>query len=147
MVCVQPRHTTAFAFEVPASGRAGYDKVAWTYGGSVPDVACPLYYRGQLYILHGVRRVLTRLDPKTGVKIWEGGLGGTVKFYASPTAADGKIYCVNIDGEVVTVAAGDEFKILSRVAMGGASVSSSIAIADGSLFIRADDKLYRVRKR
>ena len=50
------------------------------------------------------------------------------------------------DGTVVVLDAGDEFKILSTIRMGESPVRSSIAVAQGGLFIRAGMILYCVRK-
>jgi hypothetical protein len=61
----------------------------------------------------------------------------------------------NFWGEVyVARAAGSQFEMLSVNAMGdgskpngdASSVRSSIAVADGALFIRTQDKLFRVGK-
>ena len=72
---------------------------------------------------------MTCLDPKTGQRIWEGKIGGKGIYHASPTAADGKIYCMNLEGEVVVLQAGYKFNILSRIEMGGQPSMSTIAIA------------------
>ena len=47
-------------------------------------------------------------------------------------------------GEVVVLAAGDEFKILSRTEMGGGNTQASIAIAGSNIFIRTGTALHCV---
>ncbi|OPZ03617.1 MAG: Outer membrane protein assembly factor BamB [candidate division BRC1 bacterium ADurb.BinA364] len=141
VVCVQPRHTTVFAFRAPQSGSHSFDEALWVYGGAVPDVVAPLHYRGRLYVMHGVQGKLACLEPETGKEIWQQDLGVKNKFYASPSAADGRLYLINIDGEAITIEAGDEYKELCRVSLGGRAVTGSIAIADNKLFIRGDDRL------
>jgi hypothetical protein len=48
---------------------------------------------------------------------------------------------------VVVLSAGDEFKILSTIPMGGEPVRSCIAVSDGQLFIRTGQNLYCVGKK
>ncbi|MBI4976934.1 MAG: PQQ-like beta-propeller repeat protein [Spirochaetes bacterium] len=135
-------------YAVP-SGRRGtitHEDCAWTFTGTTPDVCVPLYYRGALYVLGDVKRVLMKIDPKTGEKIWEGRIDAKEIYRASPTGADGKIYVISESGTVTVLSAGDEFKILSRIPMGGKPARAGIAAADGALYIRTADKLYCVRK-
>lgn len=120
---------------------------AWTKHAPSPDVPTPLFYRGKLFVLVGMRKRMFCLEPKTGRTIWEGSLGGTSPFQASPTGADGKVYCINMRGEVVVLSAGDKFEILHRVKLGGYGCRSAIAVAGGQLFIRTDKRLYCIGKR
>jgi outer membrane protein assembly factor BamB len=90
--------------------------------------------------------MMTCLEPATGAKAWEGSLGVREIFRASPTGADGRIYCVSEDGTVVVLDAGNEFKILATIRMGESPVRASIAVAHGALFIRTAQNLYCVGK-
>ena len=90
--------------------------------------------------------MMTCLQPQTGRKVWQGNLGVKEIFRASPLGADGKIYCISESGTAVVLAAGEEFKILATNPMGEAPVRSSIAAAQGELFIRTARELYCVRK-
>jgi outer membrane protein assembly factor BamB len=138
--------TGLFALRGGGRGDLGDDHVAWEFNGPTPDVCTPLYYKGNLYVLDGKGRsgaVLTCLDATTGRQKWQGKLGGrTPPWRASVTAADEKLYCISESAEAVVLAAGDEFKILSRIDMEDKPVQASIAIADGRLFIRTADLLY-----
>jgi outer membrane protein assembly factor BamB len=86
--------------------------------------------------------MMTCLDPKTGEKHWQGNLGVREIFRASPTGADGKIYCISENGTAVVLGAGDQFKILSTIPMGEGPVRSTIAAAQGQLFIRTARNLH-----
>ncbi len=118
--------------------------LAWQFKEFPSDCVTPLAYRGKLYVLDGDRQVMTCLDPRTGQKVWQGNLGLRDIFRASPTGADGRIYCLSENGTAVVLDAGPEFKILSTVAMGEGPVRSSIAVAHGQLFIRTAQTLYCV---
>jgi outer membrane protein assembly factor BamB len=125
--------------------RAG--RILWEFREAAPDCSTPLFYQGRLYVFDGLRggRVVTCLDPKTGTQFWQGKLGGRGPWWASLTAGDGKLYCISEAGEAVVLrAGGDTFEVLSRTEMGGSPTQSSIAIANGHLFIRTADNLYCV---
>lgn len=116
--------------------------LAWRFKEYTADCVTPLFYQGKLFVLDGDRQMMTCLEPKTGQKKWQGNLGVHDIFRASPTGADGKIYCLSEAGTVVVLSAGDEFKIRSTIAMGESPVRSSIAVAHGELFIRTARNLY-----
>jgi len=96
--------------------------------------------------LDGVRKVISCLDPKTGQPVWQGKLGGRPVYRASPTGVDGKIYCVSEGGEVVVLAAGDEFKELFRTQLNESPTRSSVVAAAGRLFLRTPTKLICLKK-
>ena len=92
-------------------------------------------------------KVVTCLEPKTGRQIWQGTIGGRGPWRASLTGADGKLYCINETGEVVVLAAaGDELKIIFQTKIEEAPIQSSIAVANGRLFIRTARNLYCIGK-
>jgi outer membrane protein assembly factor BamB len=99
--------------------------------------------------LNGEKQVLSRLDPATGKVEWTGELGVRSKIESSPTGADDKLYFMNFRGDVFIVEAGAEFKLLRVVPMGDAGddrIRATIAVSQGNLFIRTNQKLYCVGK-
>ena len=146
-------------FGVPPRGNSGLlaiksggngiltdDDIAWRFEGPAPDCSTPLFYKGNVYIL-GDRTggILTCLDAKTGRQKWQGKLGGDAPWWASITAGDDKLYCINEDAEAVVLAAGgDEFKIIARIDMEDEPVQGSIAIAESCLFIHTNRNLFCV---
>lgn len=120
--------------------------LAWRFKENPTDCVTPLYYRGKLFVLDGDRQVITCLDPNTDEKIWQGSLGVREIFRASPTGADGRIYCISENGTAIVLDAGPEFKILSTIAMGEKPVRSSVAVAHGKLFIRTANHLHCIGK-
>lgn len=144
IVGVQPRGGSVFAIQTGTGSDLTYSDSLWIRNERSTDVPTPLYYGNRLYVLNGTRKTLTCLDPVNGREIWEGELGGRARFWASATAADGKIYCLNEIGEDVIVSAGEEFTVLSRAEFGGQPCKSSIALAHGTLFVRTAETLYRL---
>ena len=142
----RPKHRQLYALKHGAEGRVGNELLAWTFGSDrdapTPDASTPLLYRGRLYVQDGDKKLLTCLDATTGDQKWQGRLGGRHVFRASPTGADGKVYCMNEAAEVVVLAAGDAFKVLRRIPMGSRPSRSSVAVSGRRLFIRTARKLF-----
>lgn len=152
LVCA-PKKTSVHAMPLDSQGK----DVAptWTSDSKVvsSDVSTPAFYEGSFYVLDSDRRTVSRVEPKTGNVLWTGETGSKSKFESSPTVADGKIYMTNFWGDVYVVkAGGDAFELLSVNSMGdgskpngdAASCRSSIAAANGCLYIRTQDKLFCV---
>lgn len=144
IVGTKPRYGDMFAFRPkPGKHLHRYNEILWEFDGKTPDVPTPAYYNDRLYVLND-KKTLTCLNPKSGEPIWEADLGGTMIYHASPTAADGKIYCMNLAGQVKIVGATDEFKLLGSVDMGGKPSMSTIAVFKDSLLVRTEEALYCV---
>jgi len=142
------KHGGVFALQPPNPNNPS-GRIVWEFDGPSPDAGTPLYYQKRLYVLNGIKygKVVTCLEPKTGRQIWQGKIGGRGPWRASLTGADGKLYCINETGEVVVLAAGgDEFKIIFQTKIEERPIQSSIAIADGRLFIRTARNLYCIGK-
>ena len=143
------KHGGVFALQPPNPNNSSQARIIWDYHGPSPDASTPLYYQKRLYVLNGIKqgKVVTCLEPKTGRQIWQGTIGGRGPWRASLTGADGKLYCINETGEVVVLAAGgNEFKIIFQTKIDEPRIQSSIAVADGRLFIRTAQNLYCIGK-
>ena len=91
-------------------------------------------------------RGFTVLAPKTGKVKWQSKLAGAGPWRASPTGADGRIYCISEGGDVVVLAAGEKFEELFRCSLKSRPCRSTIVAAGGSLLIRTAKELLCVRK-
>jgi outer membrane protein assembly factor BamB len=143
------KHGGVFALQPPNPDKISQASIIWDYYGPSPDASTPLYYQNRLYVMNGIRqgKVVTCLEPKTGTEIWQGTIGGRGPWRASLTGADEKLYCINETGEVVILAAGgNEFKIIFQTKINEPPIRSSIAVADGRLFIRTAQNLYCIGK-
>ena len=113
------------------------------------DVSTPLFYKGRFYVVNGERKTIARVDPATGKADWTAELGRRAKIESSPTGADDKIYFQDFLGAVFVVVAADQFKLLHVAEMGDAEddqLRATVAVSQGSLFIRTGTKLYCVGK-
>lgn len=155
VVVCSPKKRPVFGVKMGLTGKQDDSALAWTSDGKVltSDVSTPATYQGKLYVLDSDRRAISCVEPDTGKILWTGETGSKAKFESSPTIADGKIYMTNFWGDVYVVkASSDAYELLSVNEMGDGSkpngdaksCRSSIAAADGHLYIRTQDKLYCV---
>ncbi len=142
-----PKRDPVLAIRDGGKGLVTETHIAWRFKEYPSDCVTPLLYRDKLFVLDGDRQMMTCLEPATGAKKWQGNLGVREIFRASPTGADGRIYCISEKGTAVILEAGPEFKVLATIAMGEGPVRSSIAAAHEQLFIRTAQNLYCVGRR
>lgn len=136
-----------FALEPPArSGESG--RILWESADVASDCCTPLFYDGRLYVLDGLsKKTVTCLDPKTGRTYWQGKLPGRDTWWSSLTAAEGRLYCISENGQIVVIqAGGDAFKVLHETQIKEPPIRSSIAMAQGHLFVRTAENLYCIGK-
>ena len=82
--------------------------------------------------------LVTCVDAATGEVRWRGRVGGT--FSASPIAVGGTIRNVSADGEMVTLADGDEFEVLGRATL-GEECRATPAVVGGRMVFRTASRL------
>ena len=127
-----------YAVQLPTG--SGKPKVLWNYRKNVADIATPLVHDGVFYMVRD--GIVTSLDAKTGELLKRGRLEeGSPKVYASPIAADGKIYIGTLEGTMFVLSAKGEWETLASVDLDD-EIWASPAIADGRLYVRTRKKLY-----
>jgi len=116
---------------------------AWTYEKDTPYVPSPLLYRGAVYFLKVNSGILTSLDARTGAVRFTERLAAVPNVYASPVAADGRIYVVGREGTTAVLDAGPAAKVLATNVLADA-VDTTPALVDGELYLRGARHLYRI---
>ena len=102
----------------PPEGKTDSASVVWSRTGRGSYMPTPLVYQGLLYVLAN-NGVLDAYDLKTGEEVYRQRLPTVGSgFSASPVAADGRLYLSNEDGEMLVVAAGRKFELVSTNSMG-----------------------------
>jgi outer membrane protein assembly factor BamB len=146
LVCA-PKRSPVYAVKLGGSGTLEADAVAWRSSGRPnpvsSDVPTPLFYLGRFFVL-SESGVLSRVEPGSGRVEWSVELPDRTPWEASPTGADGRVWCVSHAGVVVALDAVSGALVL-RAAMGeeeGAPVRSSLAAAHGALFLRTSARLF-----
>lgn len=115
--------------------------VQWKYQRSVSQLPSALLYRGVIYQITE-NGMLTTLDPATGKPHKQGRLRAAAdKYFASPVAADGKVFFVGSSGAVTIMKAGPDQEVLSVNPLEDECYATP-AIADGRLYIRTRGLIY-----
>jgi outer membrane protein assembly factor BamB len=122
---------------------AGPPALAWSYDKDTPYVPSPLLVGGGLYFLKSNSGILTSLDAASGTPRFSERLEAIPNVYASPVAADGRIYVVGREGSAVVLAAGPQLKVLATNRLDDA-FDASPALVDGELYLRGAKHLYRI---
>ena len=130
------------AVRVDGKGDVTRTHVAWSTRRGVPHTPSPLLVGDELYIVSDIG-VATCLEATTGKIHWQQRLGGN--YSASPIFADGRIYFQSEEGVTTVLAPGKEFRRLATNSLDGLTLAS-MAVSNGSLFIRSDTHLYRIVK-
>jgi outer membrane protein assembly factor BamB len=143
-----PRGAFTIAVRPDKPGRLGPECRRWLFDQTGPDCANPLLYKGLLYLIDDSgEKTMYCINPGDGQLIWKDKLPAEGPIFASPTAADDKIYILDESGKVMVVAAGGrKMNLLSTLKLGGKPAYSTIAIANGCLFVRTAEKLYCFRE-
>jgi outer membrane protein assembly factor BamB len=95
-----------------------------------------------LYFTQANTNVLTCVDATTGkVLIDRDRLPNVGNFYASPVAAEGRIYFTDREGTTVVIKQGDKLVVLATNKLGEA-VDASPALAGKQLFLRGEKHVW-----
>jgi outer membrane protein assembly factor BamB len=114
--------------------------LAWSRLKGAPHAPSPLVDGDNLYVVSD-NGTASCLDAKTGTVHWSQRLLGG--FSASPLLADGKVYFQNEEGIGYVVKAGTTFELLAKNDMKEKTLAS-YAAADGAIFLRTAEHLYRI---
>jgi outer membrane protein assembly factor BamB len=129
------------AIKLGGSGDMTATALKWKYLRPVPQVPSTVLYEGVLYMVND-SGILISFDPATGNVIKQGRLKGAIdKYFASPIAADGKIWLVSQDGTVSVVSAKGDWEVLQVNALDDEVFATPVP-ADGEMFIRTRSALY-----
>jgi outer membrane protein assembly factor BamB len=145
LVCA-PKSDPVYAIRAGGSGNLGKEAVAWASRGVrevSSDVPTPAYYDGDFFVLNDLRKTLSRVEAGSGKVKWRIDTPGLSKYEASPLLGDGKVYLINFHGEVTVVdaASGEISKTIPMEKKQEYPIRSTIAAANGRLFIRLNRRL------
>lgn len=118
-------------------------EVVWTTSRG-PDVPTPALADNQLFILTD-RGIVWNLNATTGEVLWGPERVHSSTYSASPVVAGGRLYVTNEAGLTTVLAAGPEFKVLAENDLDEYTLSS-LAVADGQIFLRTADHLYCIER-
>jgi outer membrane protein assembly factor BamB len=117
------------AVKLGGKGDVTSSHLAYTVKASAPYVPTPVASGDRIYWVSD-DGVASCVEASTGRVVWKERLTDRVAWYGSPVLIDGRIYAVSSKGEVVVLAAADEFKILARNPAGEGSHSTPCVDGD-----------------
>jgi outer membrane protein assembly factor BamB len=123
-----------------AGDRTGSNLV-WRYKKSFSQVITPLVYRNVLYLLKG-GGIVTTLNPTTGEVLKTGRTKDAIdQYFASPVAADGKVFLLSHSGKVTVLKADPQWEVLAVNDL-GEECQATPAIGGRSIYVRTAKALY-----
>jgi outer membrane protein assembly factor BamB len=124
----------------------GQTKELWRMTKGLPEVASPLLYEGLLYLLRdgGILGVVNPEDGRIFNQERLNDAGG--RYFASPVAANNKLYTVNESGVVCVVQAGDDWQQLKTNELREECYATP-AIAKNTIVVRTKHTLWAFRER
>ena len=143
-VFVSSSYNNPIAFAIRPDGQGDVTKthVAWETEKAAPHTPSMLAVGDELYMVAD-DGVAACYNAKTGKQNWQQRLPG--KYSASPVFADGRIYFVNEEGKGTVIAPGKKFKQLGDNGFEEPTLAS-YAIANGAIFVRTKEHLYRIEE-
>lgn len=129
------------AIRLGGSGNLTPTNVVWRQKKYFPNIPSPLVYRDVMYLMKE-GGVVTSLNPATGEVLKMGRTPEALEaYYASPVAADGKIFMVSESCKVTVLKAGAQWEVLATNDL-DEECWATPAIAGNSLIIRTRASLY-----
>lgn len=131
------------AVEVDGQGELSKRDIVWKETDATPDTCCPVLWRDLLFTV-GDNGVAKCYDSHTGNLKWKKRMPGNYK--ASPVAAEGRIYFLNLEGLTTVVAANDRYDKLAENQLDD-DTTASPAVSQGRIYIRGKKHLYALEKK
>lgn len=129
------------AIKMGGQGDQTASAIRWRYTKPVPQVPSTILYKGVLYMIND-SGILVSFDPATGNVLKQGRLHGAIdKYFASPVAADDKVFLIGQGGQVSVLKAAGDWSVI-KVNELDDEVFATPAIADGRIYIRTRSALY-----
>ena len=116
--------------------------VVWSFTRGLPYVPSPLFAEGHLYFVKDGGMV-TSLAAKTGEPAYtQARLDTTGSYYASPIAADGRIYLASLPGKVTVMKTGGDKPEILHQAEFGERIFATPALIGDKLYLRTATHLW-----
>jgi outer membrane protein assembly factor BamB len=113
----------------------------WSQTKGLPYVPSPLFYQGRIYTIKD-GGMASCFDAKTGKILYlQERLGAAGSYYASPVAANGRIYAASLNGVMVVFEAGDTLNVIARNNLEDRTMATPAIVSD-KLYVRTAGHLY-----
>ena len=120
----------------------GTSAIAWTLDRDTPYAPSPLLFNGLLYFIKSNSGLLSAYDAKTGTPHYQvKRLANVPNVYASPVAADGRVYIAGADGATIVIRHGPTYEVLATNTLED-GFTASPALVDQEIYLRGNKYLY-----
>jgi outer membrane protein assembly factor BamB len=126
------------AVKLGGEGKLTRDAIAWQAADKTPDSPSPVVWKDLLFFISDDGNA-NCVDAKTGEEKWTKRLSGDFK--ASPVAADGRIYFLNMAGKCSVIAAAATFEKLAENQIDDETIAS-MAVANSKIYLRGRKTIY-----
>jgi outer membrane protein assembly factor BamB len=124
-----------------ATGKLADSAVSWRFRKNLPYIPAPLIYRDVFYMVKD-GGIITSLNPATGELLKEGRTSEALgEYYASPVAADGKVFLASGEGKITVLKAAAQWEVLGVNDL-GEEVHATPALSNGNILVRTRTSIY-----
>lgn len=129
------------SIDLDGTGDVTQKNIRWSYRKAVPSISSALLYDDLVYIVRD-GSILSTFEAASGKLVKQARLQShSRQYYASPVAADGLIFLLDVEGGVSVVKAGRDWKTLATNEL-GESAWATPAISGGHLYVRTNKSLF-----
>ena len=128
------------AIRLDGEGDITLSKLVWHEPEHVPHVTSPLYYRDRVYMIKS-GGILSCFNADSGDLLYAQTIGAAGAYFASPIAANGKIYFTSRNGVITVIEDGEELIVIGRNDLDEV-IAATPAIVDDKVYVRTDRRLY-----
>ncbi len=107
---------------------------AWRIEKSVPHIPTPLLLGKNLFLWND-QGIVTCVDPATGKVHWSERAVRSGRFFGSPIAAGGNIFCAESKGKMIVLRGDGKFEVLAENDL-GEKCNTTPAITGGVMYVR-----------
>jgi outer membrane protein assembly factor BamB len=127
-------------------GELTQSQVAWKQTRGLPYVPSPLYYNERVYLVRD-GGIVSSFNARTGQPYYQQErIEAIGSYYASPVAANGRIYLASLNGRVTVLLAGGDKPTIAHQADFGERISATPALVGKALYLRTATALYAFGK-
>jgi outer membrane protein assembly factor BamB len=124
-----------------AQGQLPPSAIRWRFQKNLPFVPAPLLYQDVYYMVRS-GGIITSLNADTGQLLKEGRTRDAPgEYYASPVAADGKVFLASGEGKITVLQAAAPWQVLGVYDL-GEEIRATPALSGGRMYVRTRDAVY-----
>jgi outer membrane protein assembly factor BamB len=124
-----------------ATGKLEPSSVLWRFKKNLPYIPAPLVYKDVYYMVRD-GGIITSLNAETGKLLKEGRTRDALgEYYASPVAAENKVYLANSEGKITVLKAAAEWEVLAVNDLAD-DIHATPALSGGMIYVRTHSVLY-----